>query len=498
MDKNRVSLIITVYNKKPFLKRCLDSVVRQTEKEAQIIIVDDCSDDGSEKICDEYGKKNNWEVYHLEKNSGVSVARNYGMSKAKNDFIAFLDADDALTDDALDVMTRITRHDFNIYQFGQYRCSNGGERKDLIKKGFFEPYELPKRWQMVWNKLYKRSFLNKHKIKFIEGMQFGEDEMFNVKAILANGGLYHAPQTLILHYFDDTESLCRGELDLERLKGLIEELKKLAKKTTDEKKKEWIEWKIKKHQESDLFRRFGYRREKTGKYDIVYFVKQCDRNEELRYSLRSVEKNWQYNDVWIYGGCPIGIKPDHHIALRQRELSKWERVRGMLYQACLNDDITEDFWLFNDDFFIMKPIKETMPPQYNKTLQERIEKQEIQHGGPTEYSRRLRHLVKTLEKAGKGFLDYSVHKPILINRKKMLEVMEKYPDEPMSRALYGNYWEIGGVSKHDMKIQITNWKNEQTAFMTWEFLSTSDESFEKGKIGKYIRSKFDEKSRFEV
>ena len=80
----------------------------------------------------------------------------------------------------------------------------------------------------------------------------------------------------------------------------------------------------------------------------------------------------------------------------------------------------------------------------------------------------------------------------------MLEVLDKFPDEPMSRALYGNYWKIGGVSKHDMKIRVLNYDKMPMVMKEWDFLSTSDSSFENGNVGKYIKDKFNVKSRFEV
>jgi len=498
----KVSLIITVYNKAPFLKRCLDSIVNQTDKSAQIILIDDGSTDGSTKICRDYSVRYGWEFGLFLENQGVSAARNLGLEKATGEYIAFLDADDAFTPDAIDIMTRISRHGFNICQFGHNRIASGNvaiTRRALAAKGEYTPEKLPKHWQMVWNKLYKTSFIRKHKLRFIEGMQFGEDEIFNVRAILANDGLYHAPQSLMNHYFDDLDSLCRGHLDLERLSRLIKELENVAKKQKDPAKRECVQHIINRHLNSTLFDRFGYGRNNAGKYDVVYFLKPSPINEELRYSLRSVEKNWQYRKIWFYGGCPNGIKPDYHVAVAQRELSKWERVRGMLYQVCQNDDITEDFWLFNDDFFVLKYHGEDMPPQYNTTLQERISGIESRHGGnPTEYTERLRHLVKTLKKANKGYLDYTVHKPMLINRKKMLEVLEKFPDEPMFRALYGNYWKIGGESRHDMKIQLLHYAKAASAIRDWDFVSTSDESFRSGNIGRYLRNMFDTPSRFEV
>lgn len=496
----KISLIIPVYNKAPFVKRCFDSLVAQTEQDFQCIVVDDGSTDGSADICQDYCKRYGWEYYKI-KHSGVAEARNFGMSKAKNEYLAFLDADDSFVPEAIDVMTRITRHEFNIYQFGQKRWKVGYNNyaTDCIAKGFYDlTGKMPRRWAMVWNKIYKRSFIKKHNIKFIKGMQFGEDEMFNVRCILANGGLYHAPQILINHYFDDRKSLCRGELDVERLQGLIKELEKLLSKQNDLAKIEFINGCIVRHLGSNLFKRFGYHKQAKGSYDIVYFVRE-GKNEELRYSLRSVEENWQYNKVWFYGGCPTGIAPDEYVHCIQTELSKFERVRNMLYQACSNDKITESFWLFNDDFFVLQPKPETIKPMYNKTLQDRIAKIESRHGNmPTDYTKRLRHLVKTLEEAGLPTLDYAVHKPMLINRKKALEVLDKYPNEPMFRALYGNYWKLGGESNHDMKIQLVNYNKCATIMREWDFLSTSDESFEVGNVGRYLRDRFNTPSRFEV
>lgn len=497
-----ITLIIPVYNKAPFLKRCLASVVNQTDKSAQIVVVDDGSTDGSDKICDYY-EKIGFEVYHIEHN-GVSAARNFGISKAKGDYIAFLDADDVLMPDALEIMDKASSRGYGIYQFGQYRCRSEEQLSYLdltiphgSPKGHYSFDNIPKYWVMVWNKLYKRSLIKDNKIKFKTDMQFGEDAMFSAECILANGGLYHASQATVAHIWDDNNSLCRGDMTAKKLEKLDKELNKLADKQTDPQKKEWLEVAIKQHRQSRLFRRFGVGRVPTGKYDIVYFVKDSDVNEELTYSLRSVEENWQYKSVWFYGGCPTNLVPDHHAKVKQTASSKWQRVREMLYQACQNDKITEDFWLFNDDFFILKPISENMPPQYNGDLKVYVEKLEKRHGGPNDFILRLRHLIETLEGAGKGTLNYAVHKPILINRKKMLEVLDKFPDEPMSRALYGNYWEIGGESKHDMKIRILNYTNMYAVENFWEFVSTSDISFRDGEVGRFIMRRFDKKSRFE-
>lgn len=239
----------------------------------------------------------------------------------------------------------------------------------------------------------------------------------------------------------------------------------------------------------------GWTRYITGKHDVVYFVKDEPINEELRYSLRSVEKNMPHRNVWIYGGKPSGIEPDRHVKTEQTEPTKWERVRSMLIQVCNNDEISEDFWLFNDDFFIMQPFDENSPPTYNTDLRSHIARLEAKYGCITEWTKMLRHLADTLESAGKGTLNYAVHKPILINRKKALEVLLKFPQEPMFRALYGNYWEIGGVNEPDRKVKRIDYPVDK--FENWRTISTEDASFTSGLVGVFIRGSFTNKSRFE-
>ena len=494
----KISLIIPVCNKKPFLKRCLDSVANQTDKSAQVIIVDDGSTDGSADICDMY----NFEVYHT-KNGGVSKARNYGMKKAKGDYIAFLDADDALERNAIETMLSWCDSGYNVIQYNQSRYVNGVNSIPTQRKVLQGRYELertPKYWVYIWNKMLKRSFIEENGIKFNEKMRFGEDEMFCLECLLKNDGLFQIDDFLVRHYFDDMNSICRGELNLDLIIGLDNALKKRldkAKEDSDEKTVAFITKVMNRHHNSPTFTKFGFNRGVKGKYDIVYFIKDCIANEELRYSLRSVEENFRYKDVWFYGGCPSALKPDHHVAVTQNQPSKWERVRNMMMLACENDQITEDFWLFNDDFFVLKPVPENIPPYHNGSIYRQIVRVENRHGMTSnDYTRRLRHLAETLEKAGKDCLNYGVHKPMLINRKKMAEVLRMFPDEPMNRALYGNYWKIGGVRRRDMKIRIQDYDMTKVD-KDWEFVSTADESFESGDVGRYLKRKFNKRSRFE-
>lgn len=227
--------------------------------------------------------------------------------------------------------------------------------------------------------------------------------------------------------------------------------------------------------------------------DIVYICRE-GKNEELRYSLRSVERNFPHRLVIIYGGKPDDIEPDAYHRIKQEGATKWEKVRNTLIKVCQNNGITPDFWLFNDDFFVMEPIAEPVN-YYDGTLQERIDQLKAATFGQLSlYTKQLLHLVATLKDAGiEEPLNYAHHTPMLINRKKMLETLEKYPDEPMFRALYGNINRIGGINAPDVKFM-----GRRRPATIGAIVSTADESWNQEKIGEIIREAFPEPSHWEV
>lgn len=99
-----ISVIVPVYNTVNYVRYCVESILSQTMKDFELILVDDGSSDGSEKICDEYSK-NNLNVISLhQKNKGVSAARNLGIEMASGDYIVFVDSDDWVESDYLEIL----------------------------------------------------------------------------------------------------------------------------------------------------------------------------------------------------------------------------------------------------------------------------------------------------------------------------------------------------------------------------------------------------------
>ena len=156
---NLVSIIITVYNVEDYLCECLDSILNQSYKNFEIIIVDDGSTDKSPQICDEYAaKNNNIRVIH-QNNSGISVARNIGMKKAQGQWWMFIDSDDVIHPQMLEILFNI----INQNQDCKIACCNSKrvykknqisfkfyDNNNNVKKLSLNDYMDNEYWMTVW------------------------------------------------------------------------------------------------------------------------------------------------------------------------------------------------------------------------------------------------------------------------------------------------------------------------------------------------------------
>ena len=114
----KISIIVPVYQAEKYISKCIESIVNQTYKNLEIILVDDGSTDRSGEICDEYGKKDNRIVVVHNKNKGVSVARNCGLDIATGDYITFVDSDDYIDLQMYSEMMKVVE---------KYSCDCGSE-----------------------------------------------------------------------------------------------------------------------------------------------------------------------------------------------------------------------------------------------------------------------------------------------------------------------------------------------------------------------------------
>lgn len=233
-------------------------------------------------------------------------------------------------------------------------------------------------------------------------------------------------------------------------------------------------------------------------YDIVYAVRDSSPNEELRYSLRSVERNWgPHGKIWFFGGKPTGLEPDEYIHVTMPLSDKWKNIHRTMRRICMEDAVTEDFWYFNDDFFVVRATREDMPQQVNGELWDAIVEVERTFGCETSWTRQLRVLVDVLGRGGMGQRNFEVHKPMLINRRRMLAMMDEFPCVWFFRSMYGNYYDIPAENAGDVLV-MDNSDISRMLEMRPVFLSSTEESFASGGIGRYIRAEFPDACRQEV
>lgn len=228
-----------------------------------------------------------------------------------------------------------------------------------------------------------------------------------------------------------------------------------------------------------------------GQNDIVYILKADAPTEELRYSLRSVVRNFAFRDVWFYCGCPDGLVPDHHVPFVQRGISRFERSSSTLRAICENDEITPTFYLFNDDFFVMhrydqdKAIVQGSIDDHVRRLP--------RHG---EYWRRLVAQRDWLRDHGYPTADYATHTPLPVDRERALEVIDMAGADRMLlfRNLYGNVAGVPYVQHDDVKLHDTGDAPDPDA----PVLSSNDKSFANGLVGEHVRGVFERRCRFEA
>ena len=184
---NKVSVIIPIYNSEKTLKKCLDSIINQTVRADEIILIDDCSSDNSKDTCLEYKNKySNIEVYFNHVNKGVAYSRNLGIEKSKNELILFIDSDDYVGEDYIEKLLLNSDADFVTcgynYQNSQYIWKEKIFRDELVSVETIRKkpsvYLGKYYFGAPWAKLYKKRIINDFHIRFDVSMKNGEDILF--------------------------------------------------------------------------------------------------------------------------------------------------------------------------------------------------------------------------------------------------------------------------------------------------------------------------------
>ena len=208
----KITVIVPVYNVENYLEKCLDSLINQTYKNLEIIVINDGSTDNSGEICQEYAQKDNRIVYIEKENGGLSEARNVGLDKMSGSYVTFIDSDDWVELDYVEILYRKIieyqadiavgnyysyNEDEETYYFHIYADAYYEKVYDNISifENLYESHEM-KSFALIsaWGKLYKAKLFDY--LRFDKG-KLGEDGYFNQKIYLSvnkvvylNKGLY--------------------------------------------------------------------------------------------------------------------------------------------------------------------------------------------------------------------------------------------------------------------------------------------------------------------
>ncbi len=230
-----ISVIVPIYNVERYLRQCLDSIRDQTYRDLEVILVDDCSPDGSAAICREYVEADSrFRMIRTPKNSGLSAARNAGIEVATGDWIAYIDSDDDIDRDYFErLLKRAEETGADVVRCTFDRFSSSGPIPTPIDFSDDKVIDDPKVLNRlalrlfsaptpgssdpdivtgcsVWMTLYHRRFT--HEL----GMRFPHDRTFTSEDVIFNFGVWRAAQKLTImkrpmyHYRENDSSLTRA------------------------------------------------------------------------------------------------------------------------------------------------------------------------------------------------------------------------------------------------------------------------------------------------
>ncbi len=209
MNNIKVSVIIPVYNSEKYLKQCLDSVVNQTLKDIEIIVINDGSTDNSLQIIQEYVSKYQNIKLINKQNEGCYKARNIGLETAVGEYIAFLDSDDYIKYDIYEKLylqakqtdADIVSSDYYILQGKKLNLVSFSSSAKMLKKANNELLNAENILldAVIWNRIFKKQMLVEKNIKFHSDIYMADDAFFHIVTMLNAQKIVYIPDILYIY-----------------------------------------------------------------------------------------------------------------------------------------------------------------------------------------------------------------------------------------------------------------------------------------------------------
>lgn len=214
----KVSILIPVYKAEKYISQCLESVLRQTYNNLEIIIVDDASPDNSIAIAESLIQKNenkfDIKILHNEKNKGIAETRNTLLDHATGDYILFVDSDDYIEIDAIDSLANIVnKADCDIVRCGYFEVK-GNKVRTVSQKPWNNKTELLKQhisaWDSIeamWQLFIRRSMIEEHRIRFAKGVNASEDHLMMIKLYFYANNIVESTKPIYYYRIDNVQSV---------------------------------------------------------------------------------------------------------------------------------------------------------------------------------------------------------------------------------------------------------------------------------------------------
>lgn len=230
-DNIKVSIIIPAYNAETTIARCIDSILNQTLKEFELIIIDDGSADKTGAICTAYDDDRI--RYYRKENGGPSSARNMGLSLARGEYVGFVDADDYISPDMYEKMYAAASEkgaDICVCDYNIFKPTGQTTYSDLLRSGYFDRSQMQQEvlpaffgvispegdichqdW-CVWRRLFRRSMLAENGLQFDETLYNSEDGLFSYQATECADSIVYLKNQFLYQYQLTANSLTRKYL----------------------------------------------------------------------------------------------------------------------------------------------------------------------------------------------------------------------------------------------------------------------------------------------
>lgn len=265
----KISIVVPIYNSGKFLKKCIDSLVNQTFKDIEILLINDGSTDNSQEIIDEYVEKYpDMCKSFMRENSGQAVSRNFGINNSSGDYIFFVDSDDYLEYNTCEIAYNYAiKNGLDIVCFNFYE-----EYENKVEKYssyyFFNDYPKDKKYILnetsVWNKIIRRELLKKNNLLFLENYIYEDLELIP-RLALYTSKIDFIPEKLY-HYVIHQNSTMRQKEYNKKMQNIFVVMDKLYEKFTGTKYEKELEYIYVEHLlHAGSLRFFNY---EEGKKDI--------------------------------------------------------------------------------------------------------------------------------------------------------------------------------------------------------------------------------------